>query len=153
MFGWPRKSRSTSGFAGAQRYWLLGFTDFRNFFIPYVSEVKESIFHSFTKATMFGWPQKSRSTSGFTGAWVYWLLGLMDFRNFFISHIFEVKESIVNRFTESPCLGDLENLGQLPVNPWASHYLTLFRFHAFRRDLPCTQNRYHYHVYQMYSTH
>ena len=42
-------------------------------------------------------------------------MGLMDFRNLVIPHVFEVKESIFHRFTELPCLSDLENPGQLPV--------------------------------------
>ena len=64
---------------------------------------------------MFGWPRKSRSTSGFTCARGYWWLGLMDFRNFFIFYVFEVEESIFGSFTKLPCLGDFENPGQLPV--------------------------------------
>ena len=40
----------------------------------------------------------------------------MDFRNFFIPCVFEVKESISRSFTKLPCLGDLKNLGQLPVS-------------------------------------
>ena len=39
----------------------------------------------------------------------------MDFRNFFIPYIFGVKESVSRSFTKLPCLGDLENPGQLPV--------------------------------------
>ena len=39
----------------------------------------------------------------------------MDFRNFFISYVFGVKESISRSFTKLPCLGDLENSSQLPV--------------------------------------
>ena len=39
----------------------------------------------------------------------------MDFGSFFISYVFEVKESIFGSFTKLPCLGDLENPGQLPV--------------------------------------
>ena len=39
----------------------------------------------------------------------------MDFRNFFISYVCEVKESISRRFTKLPCSSDLENPGQLPV--------------------------------------
>ena len=41
--GWPRKSRSTSGVAVTRGYWRLGLTDFCNFFILYIFEVKESI--------------------------------------------------------------------------------------------------------------
>ena len=37
---------------------------------------------------MFGWSRKSRSSSGFAGAWGYWWLGLIDFRNFFITYVF-----------------------------------------------------------------
>ena len=40
----------------------------------------------------------------------------MDFRNFFIPYIFEVKESISRSFTKLLCSSDLENLGQLPVS-------------------------------------
>ena len=39
----------------------------------------------------------------------------MDFHNFFTIYVFEVKESIADIPTELPCLGDLENPGQLPV--------------------------------------
>ena len=42
-------------------------------------------------------------------------MGLMDFRNFSIPYVFEVKESISRSFTKLPCSGDLENPGQLPV--------------------------------------
>ena len=40
----------------------------------------------------------------------------MDFRNFFISYVFEVKEFISRSFTKLPYSGDLENLSQLPVS-------------------------------------
>ena len=43
-------------------------------------------------------------------------VGLMDFCNFFIPYVFEVKESISRGFTKLPCSGDLENLSQLPVS-------------------------------------
>ena len=39
----------------------------------------------------------------------------MDFHNFFISYVFEVKESISGSFSKLSCSGDLENPGQLPV--------------------------------------
>ena len=39
----------------------------------------------------------------------------MDFYNFNIIFVFKVKESIADIPTELPCLSDLENLGQLPV--------------------------------------
>ena len=43
-------------------------------------------------------------------------VGLMDFRNFFISYIFKVNESISRSFTKLPESGDLKNPGQLPVS-------------------------------------
>ena len=39
----------------------------------------------------------------------------MNFRNFFTIYVFEGEESIYDIPTELPCFGDLENLGQLPV--------------------------------------
>ena len=39
----------------------------------------------------------------------------MNFHNFFSIYVFEVKKSIADIPTELPCSGDLENLGQLPV--------------------------------------
>ena len=64
---------------------------------------------------MFGWPRKSRSTSGTGGTWRYWWLSLMNFWNFFSLYVFEVGEFLSDIPTELPCLGDFENLGQLPV--------------------------------------
>ena len=39
----------------------------------------------------------------------------MNFRNFFITYVFGVEESIFHSFTKLPCLDDFENPGQLPV--------------------------------------
>ena len=39
----------------------------------------------------------------------------MDFHNFFTIYVFEVKESMYDIPTELPCLSDLENPSQLPV--------------------------------------
>ena len=39
----------------------------------------------------------------------------MDFHNFFIVYVFEVKKSISDIPTELLCSGDLKNSGQLPV--------------------------------------
>ena len=64
---------------------------------------------------MFGWSRKSRSTSGTGGTRRYWWFCLINFWNFFSIHVCEVKKSIADIPTELPCLGDLENLGQLPV--------------------------------------
>ena len=40
---------------------------------------------------------------------------LVYFLNFFIPFVFEVKKSIFRSFTKFPCLGELENPGQLPI--------------------------------------
>ena len=64
---------------------------------------------------MFGWPRKSRSTSGTGGTRRYWWLCLKNFWNFFTIYVFEVKESISDIPSELPCSDDFENLGQLPV--------------------------------------
>ena len=66
-------------------------------------------------ATMFGWPWKSRSTSGTEGTWRFWWFCLIDFHNFFSIYVLEVKEFIFDIPTELPCLGDLKNRGPLPV--------------------------------------
>ena len=42
-------------------------------------------------------------------------MSLMDFRNFFITYVFGVEESIFHSFMELPCLDDFENPDQLPV--------------------------------------
>ena len=84
----------------------------------------------------------------------------MDFRNFFIPHVFEVKESIFHRFTELPCLGDLENPGQLPVSQvlqgtddWGLWIFVIFSFPMFSRSrnpfLVVSQS---YHVWVTRST-
>ena len=39
----------------------------------------------------------------------------MDFRNFFISYVFDVEESIFDSFTKLSCSDDLKNPSQLPV--------------------------------------
>ena len=49
QFGWSRKSRSTSGFGSTLGYCQLGLMDFSNLFIPYVVDVKVSIFRSLTE--------------------------------------------------------------------------------------------------------
>ena len=69
----------------------------------------------FYRATMFGWSRKSRWTSGSTGTRRYWWLCLVDFWNFFTIYVFEVRESFADIPTELPCLGNLENSDQLPV--------------------------------------
>ena len=39
----------------------------------------------------------------------------MDFHNFYTVYVYKVKKSIVDIPTELPCLSDLENPSQLPV--------------------------------------
>ena len=137
--------------------------DFRNFFILYVSDVKESVYRCFTRPLgsdnlenlsqlpvlqelegTDDWvlwnfvislsPTFSRSRNLFlvvsqschvqvtskiqvnfrfrrTGTPGYCRLGLIDFRNFFIPYVFEVKESVFRSFTLLFCSGDLENSG------------------------------------------
>ena len=43
-------------------------------------------------------------------------MGLIDFRNFFIPCVFEVKKSISRRITKLPSSDDLKNPGQFPVS-------------------------------------
>ena len=105
----------TSGFGGTLWYCRLGLMDFSNFFIPYVFDVKESVFCSFTQLFCSGDLENPGQLSGFAGTRGYWRLGLIDFRNFFILYVFEVKESIYRSFTKLPFSGDLKNPGQLPV--------------------------------------
>ena len=66
-------------------------------------------------------------------------MGLIDFRNYFIPYVFEVKESISRSFTKLPCLDDLENSGQLPVlqvlegtDDWVSWIFVIFYSLHFR---------------------
>ena len=47
---------------------------------------------------------------------------LIDFHNFFIVYVFEVKKSISDIPTELPCSGDLKNPGQLPVKRFRGTY-------------------------------
>ena len=107
-------------------------------------------------ATMFGWPQKSRSTSGLRGSLWYWSLCLMDFHNFFSIYVFEVKESISDIPIELPCSGDLENPGQLPVQEvlwgtddcvlWISTISSVFMFSRSRNPFLTFLLSYHVRV-------
>ena len=68
-------------------------------------------------------------------------------RNPLIIHVFEVKKSIGDIFTELPCLGDLENPGLLPV-----HGVLMILSYKFLKCLPflCfrTQEIHCWHSYQ-----
>ena len=66
-------------------------------------------------ATMLVWPRKSKSFSGTGGTWRYWWFCLMIFRNFWTIYVFDVREFISDIHTELPCLCDLENSSELPV--------------------------------------
>ena len=68
-------------------------------------------------------------------------MGLMDFRNFFIPYVFEVKESISRSFTKLLCLSDLENSSLLPVlqvlkgtDDWVLWIFEISSFSTFSRS-------------------
>ena len=97
MSEWPRKSRSTSGFGGTRWYCRLGPMDFRNFSIPYVFHVKESIFfRSITKLSCSndlenpGQLPVLQKLEG-TDVWVLWIFVISSFptysrsRNLFLA--------------------------------------------------------------------
>ena len=65
----------------------------------------------------------------------------MDFSNFFISYVFDVKESIFRSFTHPLCSGDLENLGRLPVlqelqgtDDWVLRIFVISSFPTFSKS-------------------
>ena len=66
----------------------------------------------------------------------YWGLCLIDFHSFFTIHIFEGTESIADIPTELPCLGDLKNPDQLPVQEvlmiLSYKFLKFFQYLCFR---------------------
>ena len=66
----------------------------------------------------------------------YWWFCLINFWNFFSIYVFEVSESIFDIPTELPCLGDLENPGQLPVQEilmiLSYTFLKIFQYLCFR---------------------
>ena len=131
MFAWPRKSRSTSGSRGSQWYWWFCLRNFHNFFSIYVFEVKESMADIPTEIPCLGDFKNSRSTSGHTGIHRRYLwLFLVAFYSFFTIHIFESTESIFDIPTELPCSGDLEILGQLPIQE-----VLVIRFYRFSKFL------------------
>ena len=87
-------------------------------------------------ATMFWWPQKSRSTSGTGGTWRYCWLCLIDFWNFLTIYVFEVGESIYDIATQLLCSGVPENPGQLPVQEvlmiLSYEFLKFLQYSCFR---------------------
>ena len=85
LFGWPRKSRSTSGSGGSQRYWWLCLMDFCNIFKIYVFKVRESFLTGLLGYNAWG-PRKSKTTSGYEGFEV-----ILMYRE--LSEIFEVAQT------------------------------------------------------------
>ena len=143
-------------FYRSSRVLMIGSHGFSKFLYSLRFRGQEIHFSQFHKATMFEWPRKSRSTSGFTGPQGYWWLGLIDFRNFFIPYVFEVKESISRSFTKLICLSDLENSGQLPVSQvfkstddWVLWILEISLFPTFlrsRNPFPAVSQSYYVRV-------
>ena len=111
MFGWPRKSRSTSGTGGTDDsvLWIFEissifmFSRSRNpllaFLLSYPVRVTLDIQVNF-------WYRGTRR---------YWWLCLIKFWHFSTIYVFEVKQPNFDISTELPCSGDLKNPGQLPV--------------------------------------
>ena len=65
----------------------------------------------------------------------------MDFRDFFIPYVFEVKESMFRSFTKLLCSGNLENPDQLPVlqvlkgtDDWVLWIFEIASFRTFSRS-------------------
>ena len=83
--------------------------DFRNFFISYIFKVNESISRSFTKLPESGDLENPGQLPVSEVLVGYCRLGLMDFRNFFIPYVFDVKDSVFRSFTLLFCSGDLDN--------------------------------------------
>jgi len=86
-----------------------------NFFILNVFEVKESNLRCFSKLPClsdFENPGQLPVSEVLLG---YCRLSLMDFSNFFIPDVSDVKESVYRSFTRPLCSCDPENKGQLPV--------------------------------------
>ena len=110
-FELPRKSRSTSG-------------------LGYLKGTDNCILWIFTISSLFMFSRSRNPLMAFLLSYDvcvtliiqvnfrferYWWFCLMNFWNFHTIHIFEIRESIADISTELPCLGNLENLGKLPV--------------------------------------
>ena len=86
-FEWPQKYRNTSGFAGTRWYWWLGLMGFRNFFIPYIFDVNESIISRFTKLPCSGDFENPRqlpvshALEG-TDDWILWIFVISSLPTF-----------------------------------------------------------------------
>ena len=91
--------------------------DFRNFFIPTFSRsrnlflvVSQSYNVQVTSKIQVNFRFRTTGTPG------YCRLGLMDFSNFFIPYVFDVKESVFRSFSLPLGSNDLGNPSQLPVS-------------------------------------
>ena len=65
----------------------------------------------------------------------------MDFSDFFINYVFDVNESVFRSFTQLFFLGNLENLGRLPVlqelegtDDWTLRIFVIYSFPTFSRS-------------------
>ena len=94
----------------------MSLMDFSNFFILYVSDVKESVYRCFTRPLFsdnlenLGQLPVLQELEG-TDGWVLWIFVIS-----LLLYVFEVKESISRGFTRLSCSDDLKNLDQLPVS-------------------------------------
>ena len=90
--------------------------DFSNFFIPYVFDVKESVFCSFPQLSYAGDVENPgqlpvlQELEGIND-WVLWIFVI----SFFLAFS-RFNKSISRSFTMLPCSCDLEHPGQLPVS-------------------------------------
>ena len=83
-FRWPQKSRSTSGTGGTWRYCWLCLINFWNFLHYLCFRGREIYFWYSYSGTMFGCPQKFRSTSGTGGTddsvlWIFEISSVVMF--------------------------------------------------------------------------
>ena len=115
MFGWLRKSRSTSSTEGTRRYWWFCFINFWNLISIHVFEVKESIADIPTELPCLS---DFENPSQLPVQGYRWFC-LMNFWNFFDIYVFEVEESIAGIPTEQPRLSYLGSPGQLPVQRYS----------------------------------
>ena len=90
--------------------------DFRNFFIPTFSRSR-NLFLVISQSYNVQVTSKIQVNFQFrrTGTPGYCRLGLMDFSNFFIPYVFDVKESVFRSFSLPLGSNDLGNPSQLPV--------------------------------------
>ena len=91
VFGWSRKSRSTSG---TRKFWWLYLMNFQNLFSIYVFEVKESIYDIPTELPC----SNDLKNLGQLPVQEVLMILLSNVWNFSTIYVFEVRESIANIF-------------------------------------------------------